>query len=306
VCHVAQMGRAGETINDIADEQRQLVTRSDIVEVGGSDGAIRWRLRKGVWVAVQPGVYQADRRPLDWETQLLAAVLAAGDRSVVSHRSAFCLWELDGIATRIVELTVPYTHGPAPKETIVHRTRRPIESVVREGIPVTTVERTLLDCSAMLPRIVIGKALDSAIRRNLTTVDRVYDLLVAKGGRGVKGPRTLRWVVSERLHDTATGSGSEFELLYHMQMAFLPRPELQYPLLPENGRRVPDFYWPMLRKAVEVDGIDAHSSADRLDDDLKRQNELLNMGIELRRFSAREIRRNPDVVVEQIRQFLES
>ncbi|MGD2061195.1 MAG: DUF559 domain-containing protein, partial [Acidimicrobiia bacterium] len=154
-------------------------------------------------------------------------------------------------------------------------------------------------------RILIGKALDSAIRRNLTTVDRVYDLLVAKGGRGVKGTRALRWVVQERIHDTATGSGSEFELLYHMQLAFLPRPELQYPLFPESGRRVPDFYWPERGKAVEVDGVDAHASAEHLDDDLKRQNELLNLGIELRRFSAREIRRNPDRVVAQIRQFLE-
>jgi hypothetical protein len=299
------MGRSDEFITGIADDQRQLINRSEILELGGSDGAIRWRLRKGHWVSVQPGVYQVDRRPPTWEDRLLAAVLASGGHSVVSHRAAFCLWELEGIATKVVELTVPYAHGPIPHQTIVHRTRRPVESVVREGIPVTTVERTLLDCSAMLPRFIIGKALDSAIRRGLTTVDSVYDLLVARGGRGVKGTKTLRWVISERLHDTATGSGSEFELLYHMQMAFLPRPELQYPLFPEGGRRVPDFYWPEKEKAVEVDGVDAHSSADKLDDDLKRQNDLLEMGIDLRRFSAREVRRNPAGVVASIRQFLE-
>lgn len=299
------MGRSDEAIYEIADGQRQLISRSEILEVGGSDGAIRWKLRKGSWRTVQPGVYQVDRREGDWESRLLAAVLAAGVGSSVSHRSAFRLWGLEGIETRMVELTVPYAHRPVPAGVTVHRTRRPVTWVIRDGIPVTTVERTLLDCSAMLPRIVIGKALDSAIRKKLTTVDDVYDMLVAKGGRGVKGTKRLRWVIQERIHDTATGSGSEFELLYHMQMAFLPRPELQYPLFPDIGRRVPDFYWPALGKAVEVDGIDAHSSADKLDDDLKRQNDLMNIGIELRRFSAREVRRNPEAVVAQIRQFLE-
>ncbi|MGH8946050.1 MAG: DUF559 domain-containing protein [Acidimicrobiia bacterium] len=257
-------------------------------------------------MTVQAGVYQIDRRSLDWEAALLGAVLAAGPGAAVSHRSAFRLWGLEGMSTHVVELTVPYTHGPIPDGVLVHRTRRPIVLAELEGIPVTTVERTLLDCAAILPRLPLAKGLDSAIRKNMTTVDAVYDLLVEKGGRGVKGTKQLRWVIRERLHDTATGSGSEFELLYHMQMDFLPRPELQYPLFPLKGRRVPDFYWPDKRKAVEVDGVDAHSSADRLDDDLKRQNELMDLGIELRRFSAREVRRNPQGVVAQIRQFLET
>lgn len=299
------MGRSNDIIKQTADSQRQLVSRSEILEVGGSDGAIRWSLQSGDWMTVQAGVYQIDRRPLDWKARLLGAVLAAGTGAAVSHRSAFQLWGLEGISSNIVELTVPYTHGPIPDGVLVHRTRRSILVDECEGIPVTTVERTLLDCAAILPRLTLAKALDSAIRKKLTTVDAVYDLLVEKGGRGVRGTKQLRWVIRERLHDTATGSGSEFELLYHMQMAFLPRPELQYPLFPLNGRRVPDFYWPDKRKAVEVDGVDAHSTADKLDDDLKRQNELMDMGIELRRFSAREIRRNPQDVVAQIRQFLD-
>jgi len=69
---------------------------------------------------------------------------------------------------------------------------------------------------------------------------------------------------------------------------------------------VPDFIWPDRGKAVEVDGIDAHSSADRLDDDLVRQNELMDIGLQIRRYSARRIRRDPAGVVEQIRQFLEA
>lgn len=115
----------------------------------------------------------------------------------------------------------------------------------------------------------------------------------------------MRGVLRDLVHDTATDSGSEFELLYHMQKALLPRPELGFELYPANGRRVPDFIWPDLAKAIEVDGIDAHNSADKLDDDLQRQNELMDLGLEIRRFSARQVRRDPKGVVEQVRQFLE-
>jgi len=235
----------------------------------------------------------------------MTAVLAAGAGARVSHRSAFVLWSLEGLSTRFVELTVPYTHGPVPAEVIVHRTRRLHDGTQIDGIPVTAPERTLLDCAAQLPAHIIGKALDSAIRHDLVTVDSVNDLLRSDGGRGVRGTRRLRSVLSERHHDTATDSGSEFELLRHMQTALLSQPELHYELWPENGRRVPDFFWPDRNKAVEVDGLDAHSSADKLDDDLKRQNELMDLGIEIRRFSAREVRRNPVDVVAQIRRFLD-
>jgi very-short-patch-repair endonuclease len=67
-----------------------------------------------------------------------------------------------------------------------------------------------------------------------------------------------------------------------------------------------DFYWPSLNKAIEVDGLDAHDSADKLDHDLQRQNKLMDMGIELRRFSARLVRRNPVQFVNEVRRFLES
>ncbi len=92
-----------------------------------------------------------------------------------------------------------------------------------------------------------------------------------------------------------------------MRLAGVPEPVLQKEFLSRDGERMlPDFYWTDREKAVEVDGVDAHDSAERLDRDLKRQNALMDLGIELRRFSAREVRRNPGRVVDEIRAFLDS
>lgn len=295
-----------ERLIELAAQQRFLISRSEAFALGASDRFIKYWLKSGRWHQVHAGVYQVDARPRDWESDVMAAVLACGDQALASHRCALRLWGLDGIGSAPVELTVPFGNLPIPEGVVVHRTRRPRIAAEAQGIPVTTVERTLLDCAALLPRIVIAKALESALRKRITTVERVDELIGGKGGRGVKGTRKLRWVLRERINETSTDSGAETELLYHMRLGMVPEPVPQPEFFSRDGdRMLPDFYWPRLAKAVEVDGVDAHDSAEKLDRDLKRQNALMDLGIELRRFSAREVRRDPEGVVQQIRQFLE-
>jgi very-short-patch-repair endonuclease len=236
----------------------------------------------------------------------MAAVLAAGDESVASHRAALVLWNLDGISSAPVELTVPHSHGPVPTGTVLHRTRRIPQPDRLDDIPVTTVERTLLDCCSLLGMMVMTKTVESAIRKRLTTDERLWGFLKEHGGRGVKGTRKLRRILQARQRDTATGSGSETEAWYHIRRSDLPEPVLQHTFTAHDGDKIrPDFYWPHFDKAVEVDGIDAHDSADKLDHDLRRQNKLMDLGIELRRFSARLIRRDPEGFIREVRRFLD-
>ncbi|MFZ0015146.1 MAG: DUF559 domain-containing protein, partial [Acidimicrobiia bacterium] len=264
------------------------------------------RLDRGLWTRLHDGVYQVDRRPPEWEDRLAAAVLACGPSAAASHRAALVVWGLDGIRGAPLEVTMPFGNLGFPEGVIVHRTRRPWDRVEARQIPVTTVERTLLDSGALLPDRAVGKALDSALRMGLTTMEGVQQTLATEGGRGVRGTRRLRRVMSDRSYDVATDSGAEFDILHHMKLAALPPPELNHVLFPRGDRRIPDFFWPDKAKAVEIDGVDAHSSADKLDDDLERQNAIMDLGIEIRRFSARRVRRDPDGVVRDIAHFLQT
>lgn len=291
-------------LHELAARQHYLVSRDQVLGFGLGDSFIEHQLSAGRWLRIHDGVYQVDFRSLDRPGDLMAAVLACGPGALVSHRAAFVLWDLDGIDSAPIEITVPFNNRPVPDGVIVHRTRRPTIADTRQGVPVVSVERTLLDCAGCLPRRLVAKALDSALRRSVTTVDRVWLNLIEDGGRGVRGTRALRWVLRERHHDTSTDSGAEFDLLFQMQLDMLPRPELKHAFVTGDRRIVPDFYWPQFHKAVEVDGLDAHASADKLDDDLVRQNLLLDLGVELRRFSARRVRREPGSVVAEIREFL--
>lgn len=283
----------------------RLVDREEATSLGASDRMIASRVASGRWSRVHAGVYQIGPEGTGWLERLRAGVLAAGEGAAASHRAAFRLWGLEGLQTRILEVTVPYTHGPVPQGVIVHRTRRDLPRREVQGVTATTVERTLLDAAGSLPRLVVAKGLDSAVRRGLTSPVSLWETIQNQGGRGVPGTKPLTSLVSVLESSRATGSPAETELLHEMRRQSLPEPVLQFEVVLEDGRRyLIDFAWPNRGKGVEVDGLDAHSGADALERDLQRQNALMDAGIELRRFTAREVRRNPAGVVAEIARFL--
>jgi hypothetical protein len=298
------MGERENAVVRLAAQQRFLVARGQIVDAGFSGALIQKRVAEGRWLRREHGVYQIDMRPQKWIDRVVAAILAAGPEALASHRTAMKLWDLDGLSRVPVELTVPFGHLPVPEDVIVHRTRRVRDVDVVDGIAVTSPPRTLLDCAAVVPASVLVKALDSAIRLKITTVEEMAHFVAERGGRGVKGTRKLSDVVSDYTSDTSTSSPAESLALFYLRRGGIPEPVSQYEFITRSGPRRPDFYWPMAKKAVEVDGLETHSSAAALDDDLERQNDLLDLGIELRRFSARQVRRNPERFVTDVRKFL--
>ena len=281
------------------------ITRSDVLKLGGSASLIHRRVKDGRWQARHAGVYQIDRRPQSWEETLWSAVLAGGEGALVSHRTALLFWRLDGISAAPLEVTVRFGSLPMPSGVVVHRTRRVRDREIVASLPVTSVPRTLLDCSSLLPPVTLTKAVDSAVRTGLANLAELADFVEERGGRGVKGTRRMRGVLALFSQDQGTGSPAESEAYFHIRQSALPPPVLQHAFTTRTGRRaVPDFYWPGHNKAVEVDGLDAHRSADALDDDLQRQNELLDLGIELRRYSARRVRQDPEGFIADLHRFL--
>jgi very-short-patch-repair endonuclease len=81
--------------------------------------------------------------------------------------------------------------------------------------------------------------------------------------------------------------------------ARLPRPEVQTELgdAARFAGRV-DLYYPGARLVLEFDG---GNHRERLVEDDRRQNLLVNAGFRLLRFTAADIYQRPDVVVEQVR-----
>lgn len=294
-----------ESIAQFAAANYNLVSRDFVLSVGWTDNHIASRVDSGLWQAVHPGVYLIGFSPLGWHGRLRAATLAAGPLALVSHRSAAQLWGLEGIDFAPIELTVPLPHRPVPDGIVVHRTRRRMEPAVVAGIPVTSPERAVLDSAWFVPYPMVEQIYDSGIRKRIITADSMAECLIEFGTKGVRGRSKVIRVLDERREGNPLGSPAETIILRHLRMAGVEEPERQYIVRCAGGRVfILDLAWPRRWKAVEIDGLATHASASALTADLERQNLIMDVGWQLRRFAARQVVQHPRAVVAEIQAFL--
>jgi hypothetical protein len=172
-----QTPTAERRIAAIASRQKGNVTRAQLLGAGLSESAIERRLRKGLLFVEYPGVYRVGHRAPSDEARYLAAVLACGEGAVLCGLAA--AHTLDLVRSRPPEpkVLVPGKRRIAGVRT--HRTRR-IEAAdywIFNGIPMTTVARTVVDLAAALPREPLGRAFHQARVRYGTTVEDVEQVL---------------------------------------------------------------------------------------------------------------------------------
>ena len=123
-------------------------------------------LRAGRLHRLHPGVYAVGHRVVSREGHWMAAVLACGDGAVLSHRSAAVLW---GIATFSGAIEVTTSRDTRSRGAIRRHCAllAPDEVVVLDGIPVTSVHRTLFDYAAVSPVDRLEAAIRGAEYRRL-------------------------------------------------------------------------------------------------------------------------------------------
>ena len=131
----------------IAASQYGVIRIDQASQLGLSSDALEYRLRGGPWERLHRGVYRNLASPPTWKGTMMAACLTGGEGTAVSHRSAAALMGLPGGSTDLIEITCHRWRRSKYPFLIVHETKRmePGQSSTIDGIPSTTVERTLLD-----------------------------------------------------------------------------------------------------------------------------------------------------------------
>lgn len=288
--------------------QHGLVVRRQLLDAGLSASAIKRWVSADRLIVLYPGVYRLAGSPPSWEQRLLAAVLAAGDGAVASHRSAARLWRV--LDAEEIELTLPRSRRTRLSGVVIHRSDDVVGAHVvhRNGVPSTTPLRMLVDLGAVLPGDLVEDALDRALALRLVTVPGVQASLDAVARRGRCGAGVLRTVLDSR----ALGADRPDSLLEPRMARLLRRHQLppavfQYEVR-HAGRFVAriDFAYPRVRLAIEVDGFETHSSPRALQGDLRRQNLLVGLGWRVLRFTWADVVRNPDRVAAEIERVLGS
>ncbi len=259
---------------------------------------IRRLVAGGVLSRTTRGIYVAVGMDGGWKQELWIALLAAGRSAFVYRRSAAALWALDGVEPGVVEVGVGDGHGPRRPDTARLRTIGPDDVTALDGIPVTTVARTLVDLTSVVAPSVVERSLECALRRGLVTPSWARDPQVPPRSRA--GP-VLRGIVAARPPGASpTESDAETLFVQLVRQAGLPAPERQVVIRLAGRRYRIDFAWCGLRLAVEIDGASVHGPG-QLGADLRRQNHIVLDGWMILRFTWYMVAREPAGVARTVR-----
>jgi predicted transcriptional regulator of viral defense system len=263
------------------------------------------RARKRVAVGrlhrIHHGVYSPQMESLLTSNgHRMAAVLACGPEAVLSHRSAAALWGLREDSRSRIDVTAPGRRGRIPAAIDAHRhgSLGPADRTSVDGIPCTSVSRTLLDLAA----VVSFRALRYAVKQ--AEVEGLFDLkemnkLLARS-RGRRGVARLRTAIA--LHDPReqlTRRELEerlFDLCHGLEL-----PEVNGHLLVNGISMMPDFLWRDARLIVEADSRRVHGTVSAFEEDRRRDQVLAAAGWTVIRCTWRQVLHEPERLRRTIR-----
>lgn len=263
---------------ELAGRQHGVVARRQVVGLGFGSAAIAHRIAVGRFHVVFAGAYAVGHAAIGREGRWMAAVLASGERAVLSHRSAACLWDLR------IEAPMPHDVTIARSTGSIRGLRRhrsillPDELAVRDGIPVTCVARTLFDIAAGAAPWEFERAVREAEFLRLPqapSLEEVYER--RRGRRGAKLVRTTLENLA-RLPGGTSRSGLEDRFLRFVQRVGLPAPETNVLLRFEGTAYEADCVWREQRVVAELDGHQAHGTRSAFEEDRERDRRLQAQG----------------------------
>lgn len=297
--------RGGDrTISALAERQHGLVARRQLLALDIGKRAIEERLKRGRLHRIHRGVYAVGHMRLSIEARWLAAVLASGPDSVLSHRAAGRLWGLTRDSSAHREVTRPgYFRGQS--SIVAHRSSLPDdEKTVVEGIPVTTVPRTLLDLATVVSRRQLERARNEAEVLGLTDGLSVPDLLKRYPRR--PGSAVLRELLRDEAAPTGiTQNDFEEDFVALLDAHHLPRPRFNADIMVRDRHFNVDCLWRERRLIVELDGREVHGTTRAFETDRERDRLLLADGWRVMRLTWHQVHGDPTEIVADLRMLLE-
>jgi very-short-patch-repair endonuclease len=226
---------------------------------------------------------------LSREGEWLAAVFAAGDGAGLAALNAAVVWEISRFKPNGITVAVPTRRRPQGFMLIVGLDPRDVR--VRNGIPVTTVDRVLIDSTReLLPEQIANLMHEAAFRGRLSipALRRTMDRTAAK-----RKPRLEQAIAMHLAGSTGTRSNLEDRFMALVRQAKLPVPVVNTRI---HGVEV-DFRWGDY--CVEADGPNHDRPATRAKDRADEET-LRGHGLTVVRFSAHTIDHEPRVVLHEL------
>jgi predicted transcriptional regulator of viral defense system/very-short-patch-repair endonuclease len=285
---------------EIAERQHGVIATRQLREVGFTSRQIEHRLKEGRLHRLHYGVYAVGHRKVTVRGHWMAAVLACGPHTVLSHVSAVALWGIRASATSTVDVIAGRNRRSRPGIRVhTPRSLAKEERAMREGIPVTTVARTLVDVACILQASQLERAVVEAERLHLFDLDAIN--AACERSRGRRGVAALRSVLGAYC-DRATDTRSELERRF---LALCRDAGIRLPSVNRliAGYEV-DAVWADERLVVELDSRAYHRTTQAFERDRIRDADLQLAGYRVLRLTHRRLESEPEAVTSAVRSLL--
>jgi hypothetical protein len=275
-----------------------VVATRQLDALGYSKSSVAKAAKAGRLHRVHRGVYVVGHRRLTWHGRCMAAVLASYP-SVASHLSAGWLWGVLRSRPGTVHITSRSPrHGKRP--FVVHRAGlAAADRTLRDGIPVTSLPRTILDLSIDRSTREIGRQIERAEAAKVFDLREMRDLLDRT--RGHRGRANVKAALDAyRPRRKFTRSGFERRFLEVVREAGLPEPAMNAFVA---GHEL-DAYWEEAYFGVELDTYETHGSRLSFEDDRVRIDDFLHAELLVTQVTETRLDREPEAVVDSLRRHL--
>ena len=275
------MEKLDRSIAQLAARQYGTFSRKQAMAAGATPRMIGYRLEQKIWSQLHTGVYALTGTQDSWERMQMAACLWS--RGIAGVRSAAHLHRLPGFDHAQVEVLTETGKRPMPRcGVVVHHTNRlPRCHVVKvQGIPTTSIERTLFDLSGHVSRRRASIAVDHALHSGLTTVGALDHCLYLTARRGREGSSRLRKLIQQRAElREYPNSPLETVVFDLLAGAGLKMPDLQVVIRDRAGFVArPDFVWRQEQVVLEAHGFLWHQNEHTKASDAQKRDRLVDLG----------------------------
>ena len=291
-------------VRALAARQHGVFRPDQAARLGAGKDFRRRRVAAGHWTRPAPTVLAIAGAVPTWRQQVMAAVLEAGPDTVASHRTAAALLGLPGFDEGRPE--TQKRRGRAHRVTLstLHETFwLPPEHVIRvDGIPCTSLARTVFDLAAVVHPLRVERALDNALARLGLAVGRVAEVVAAVGRSGKPGTAVMRELLEARTGGyVPPESDLEALVLAVIGSHGLPLPFRQVDVGDTEWIGRIDFIYREARVIVEADGRPYHMALLDRDRDEARRARLEADGWLVVVVTWRQLVHEPELVARRIR-----
>lgn len=287
----------------LAECQHGVVSRNQLRRLGVGEATIDRSIVSCRLFPLFRGVFGVGHAGVGRMGRLLAATLACGEGSVVSHGTAAALLGIWERYPRRIDVIAPVQAGRKVAGVFRRHTPPPLprDAYVHEGIPCTSPSRTIVDVAGIAREPSLRRTIEQAAVLRMLNVPEIDAILA--GGPRRRGSPVLRIVLGDwRRYPPAIRlrSPMEAKLLPLLSRRGIPIPECNEVLTIDGERIQVDFLWRRQRLAVETDGAKYHDNPEARTRDRRRDRILQTAHYRVWRIGWDDLEHQPDATMSEL------